>query len=296
MKRVGREVQIAFAALLLWPLLLSAGCEAPGGHRGFTSGRQGEEEIWAIRCITLQGPRRFEHAAAYADALKQVSGLKAKLVQVLSDEDGSSVFYGRYRRVYGAEAANQLYRPNHLRDLETIRALRLPEAEVWPFILATMDVLPTFRSEHPEWNLANADGYWALHVAVFYNMDTMRSRRSAAEEYCRLLRAEGEPAYFHHSAVNSSVYIDTYPEEAVVEIQRENPFSGRRQVTTKRKIVDPRMLEAQRRFPISLHNGHKLYEIIRDRATDKVRRRLSTPSFPVIIPQVQRQLDQFGGP
>lgn len=267
-------------------VLAASGCQSSGG--GLSRGVQSEEEVWAIRCITLQGPGRFERAEAYAQALKKVARLKPNLVQVLSDQDGTSVFYGRYRRLYGT---GPFYKPNQLPDLETIRALRFSEDNVWPFILASMDVLPTFSSAHPEWNLEDADGYWALHVAVFYNTDGMRSRRSAAEEYCRVLREEGEEAYFHHSAVNSSVYVGTYPEGAVVTMKQENPLAGT--VSVRRKMVDPRMLEAQKRFPCSLHNGHRLYEIVRDPATEKVRKRLPALSFPVIVPRAQRQLDRL---
>jgi len=286
--RAARAVWAVFHLALLsgW-----TGCQTPGGARGPAFGPSSDEEVWAIRCITLHTPDRFQQADAYAEALKKVPGLKPNLVQVISDEDGTAVFYGKYRREYGPDGRSERFRPDHLRDLETIRGLRFQGADVWPFILAGMDVLPTYRSQHPEWNLAGADGYWALHVAVFYNTDQFRSRRSAAEEYCALLQQQGESAFYHHGAVNSSVYIGTYPYGAVADIRREEPLTGR--VLSTYKIVEPAMLEAQRRFPTSLHNGHKMYEITRDQA-GKVTRRLPAPSFPVVIPKAQRQLDQLG--
>jgi len=288
-----RLAPLLVTPILMAALLVCAGCETTGNGISFI-GKSSDEELWAIRCITLHGSDRFRLSKMYAEALKKVPGLKPDLVQVISDEDGTGLFYGRYRRIYGAERSGKMYKPNHLRDLETVRTLRFQGAEVWPFILASMDVLPTYRSHHPEWNLANVDGYWSLHVAVFYNTDAMRSRQSAAEEYCGLLRKDGVDAYFHHGPVNSSVYVGTYPREAVTEVRREAPLRG--EVVTTNTIVDPRFLEAQKRFPISLHNGHKMYEVIRNRRTGEVKNRIPAPSFPVIIPKAQRQTDAFERP
>ena len=291
MSRIRRWSLRALSGLAL---VLAAGCQTPGtGPGGFTSGgSSNEEDIWSIRCITLDGPQRFEQAEAYAKALKNVKRLKPDLVQVMTDEDGAHVFYGRYRRQYGGNQDVPQFRPDPRPDLDVVRALMLQAngQNTWPFILATLDVLPTYRSVHPEWNLENADGYWALHVAVFYNTEQMRTRRTAAEEYCKVLREQGEPAYFHHAAANSSVYVGTYPRGAVTNVREENPLSGT--VTTKLRIVDPQMLAAQQRFPHSTQNGYEFYEIIRDPATGEVRDRIPTPSFPVITPKAQRLLDE----
>lgn len=274
----------------VWFIICLCVFQAVGDARGAPPA---DEEVWAIRCITLRTPDRFQRANTYAEALKKVAGLKPNLVQVISDDDGTAVFYGRYRREYQAKGATDRFTPNHLADLEAIRGLRFQGADVWPFILASMDLLPTYRPQHPEWNLADADGYWSLHVAVFYNTDTLRTRRSAAEEYCALLRKQGEEAYFHHGTVNSSVYLGTFPEGAVVEMRREAPLSGT--VSTTLKIVEPRLLDAQRRFPVSLHNGHTMYDVIRDPATGNVKERIPVPSFPVVMPKAQRQRPPAAG-
>ncbi len=283
--------KVPVAEVVAWWLVLTglAGCQTlPTGSATPVGPAATDEEVWAIRCITLHGPERFREAEAYAQALKKVPGLRSELVQVISDEDGTAIFYGRYQRDYGPDGRGERFKPDHLRDLETIRGLRVQGAEVWPFVLASMDVLPTYRSAHPEWNLAEVDGYWALHVAVFYNTDQFRNRRSAAEQYCALLRERGESAYYHHGAVNSSVYIGPFPQGAVVEVRRDDPLTGR--VTTTYQIVDSQMLAAQKRFPESLHNGHRMFEVIRDR-DGSVKERLPAPSFPVVIPKAQRQLE-----
>jgi len=280
----------ACAALLLATALsLSTSATASGG--GLSLGaRDADEEIWAIRCIALHGPERFKRAESYAAALKNVSGLKADLVQILSDEDETVVYYGRYRRSYDGKV--ERYKPDHKADLKLIQSLRFPGQEVWPFILATMEVLPGQQSAHPEWDLARIDGYWSLHVAVFYNTPDFHSRRSAAEEYCRLLREQGEEAYYHHGPAQSSVCIGTFPFSALREVQQEDAKAGR--VRASMSIVEPKMIEAQKRFPVTLHNGHKRFDVIRDPKTGEVKERVPTPSFPVIMPKAQRRIDQAG--
>lgn len=272
-------------------LLVLAGCDMTGRPLlgGPILGPQGEEEIYAIRCITLHGPERFRRAEQYAAALKRVHGLRPELVQILSDEDETAVFYGKYRRIYES-GDTEAYKPDSLKDLETIRGLRLEGSEVWPFILAAMDMLPTWRSSRPEWDLTAAEGYWTLHVGVFYNTETMRSRRSAAEEYCRLLREQGEDAYFHHGPAQSSVTVGRFPFGALAEVRREDARAGR--MTSRLQPVDPALIELQKRHPFALENGHKMVDVVRDPQTGEVKERVARPSFVVIMPQAQRRLEE----
>ncbi len=287
-RRLSRATFPALTLLLLAGVF-STGCQSTGG--GFTLGaRNADDEVWAIRCITLRGPERFQRAEVYAKALKSVAGLKPNLVQVLSDEDETIVYYGSYRRSY--DGATERYQPDQLPDLKLIQSLRFQGQDVWPFILATMELLPGQTSAHPEWDLNNVEGYWSLHVAVFYNTPEFHSRRSAAEEYCRLLREQGEDAYYHHGPAQSSVCIGTFPFEALRETRQEDAKAGR--VWTSLNIVDPKMIALQQRFPVSLHNGHKRYDIRRDPETHEIKERVPTPSFAVIMPQAQRRIDQAG--
>jgi hypothetical protein len=267
-------------ALCLWP---SAGCTA--GQTGLTL-RQTEpkEDVWTIRCLTLEGPNRFVTAKNFEQALKKVKGLDPKLVQVFHREDSSAIYYGRYKRRYDAAARKESFRPDPLKDLNLIRQLSLTveDRPVWPFALAVLDTSPTVPSGNPAWDLNNVKGYWSLQIGVFYNEGEMRERRRAAEEYCKILRERGEAAYYHHGAVNSSVCVGVFPKEAIVEFQREDPLTG--VVSSTSKIVDPRMLALQKKYPVNLHNGHKVYEIIHDRDTGQ-KERFAHPSFPVKLPR-----------
>jgi hypothetical protein len=256
-----------------------------------------DEEVWAIRCRTLSGANRFQLARNYAEALKKVDGIKPDLVQVFHEADESTVYYGRYRRVYNAKSGAESFQPDHLADLELIRHLstNVPEPVlgsrvVWPFRNATMDTLPMGRGQHPEWHLSNAPGYYSLQVAVFYNTEGMRRRKYAAEEYCKLLREQGEEAYYHHGPVNSSVCIGAFPKEAIQTSQRQDALTGIIRVTSK--IVDENMLALQKRFPHNLHNGSTFYEIIRDPKTGKEYRDPHT-SFAVEIPRAEQGAAPF---
>ena len=282
---------------VLVPLL--AGCETLSSATRMSGTGTDDEDIWAVQCLALEGPNRFTLARGYADALRNVTGLKPDLVRVFHEAEQSGVYYGRYRRRYDPRTDTESFRPDHLRDLDLIRRLSMNIRDsaagsrtVWPFRLATMGTLPVGRGSHPEWLLTNAPGYYSLQVGVFYNTGEMRRRKYAAEEYCKLLREQGEEAYYDHGAVNSSVCIGAFPEEAIRTIPKQDPLTGIIQVTAR--IVDERMLALQRKHLFNLHNGSKFYEIIRDPRTGK---RIRDPhtSFAVEIPRDGQEAGLSGG-
>ncbi|MFQ5806258.1 MAG: hypothetical protein ACE5I3_07405 [Phycisphaerae bacterium] len=291
-----RRVGLGWLPGLMLLLLLDGGCDVQGGKMALRPSLD-DEDVWAIRCLTLSGPNRFRVANSYADALKKVGGLKPELVRIFHEAGESVVYYGRYRRLYNAKNGTEAFRPGHLDDLDLIRRLSLNVPDpavgtrtVWPFRLATMDTLPTGRGAHPEWLLSNAPGYYSLQVAVFYNTEGMRQRKYAAEEYCKLLREQGEEAYYHHGRVNSSVCIGAFPEEAIQTFQYPDPLTGA--IRVKSKIVDERVLALQRKFPHNLHNGSTFYEITRDPKTGREHRDPHT-SFAVEIPRAEQGAAPF---
>jgi hypothetical protein len=289
MPTTGYTIRPPWFACLAVLLPLLAGCKTPTGNVVMKPPKADDEDIWAIRCLTLQGPNRFQLADNYANALKRVAGLKPDLVQVFHESGETAVYYGRYRRRYDAKTETESFRPDPLRDLELIRHLSMTIQDpavgnhpVWPFQLATMDTLPIGRGTHPEWLLSRAPGYYSLQVGVFYNTGEMRRRKYAAEEYCRLLREQGEEAYYHHGPMNSSVCIGAFPKEAIQTFQKQDPLTGIIQVTAR--IVDERLLALQRKHPFNLHNGSKFYELIRDPQTGQQVRDPHT-SFAVEVPR-----------
>lgn len=265
-----------------------------GGGGGLFGGPT-DEDLWAVRCLTAQGPQQFQISRNYADALKKVQGLKPNLVQVFSDDEGTTIYYGKYRREYDAATKKEKYSPDPLPDLNLIRQLSMMVngQPVWPFYLASLDSLPSAQAEHPEWDLAKADGHWSLQVAVFYNQGEFNSRKKAAIEYCKDLRSKGEQAYYHHGPANSSVCVGLFPEEAIVTTQREDPLSGVRRPVSR--IEDERLLALQKKYPSNLENGHQMFDIVRDPATGQIRERVPRPSFPVKTPRAEKQPEGKAG-
>lgn len=263
-------------------LLLAA---APLPARAQKGKDKDDEDLWAVRCITLYGPERFAVLKKYEEALKKVSGLKKDRVQVVHAEDSSALFYGRYQRTYIAAENREKFDPDPAADINLIRQLSVAAPDgrnVWPFALATLEPLPGGDPGNPEWELSRARGAWSLHVAVFYNTKEMKQRKKAAVEYCKLLRQQGEEAYYHHGPVNSSVCIGAFPEGALRNVQVEDPYTGVMNVKTR--IVDERLLKLKEKYPVSLENGHKINQIQRS-ADGKIEQRVPLESFVVAIPK-----------
>jgi hypothetical protein len=288
-----------FGWLLFLPLL--AGCESTGaGGMSPLGGPPAEDEdMWAIRCLTLQGSNRIQLAENYANSIKQVKALKSDLVRVIHEAEETSVFYGRYQRQYDAKTGEERYAPDPMRDLEFIRSLSMDIQDpatgrrtVWPFQLATMSTLPGGRGTHPEWLLDRAPGYYSLQIAVFYNTGDMRQRKFAAEEYCKLLREQGEEAYYFNGPVNSIVCVGAFPKEAIQTVQKADPLTGIIQV--KSVMVDPRLLELQKKYPHNTHNGSVFYEITQDPKTGEKIRDPHT-SFAVEVPRKSDRKNSLTG-
>lgn len=279
------------AAATLATLLATTIANADGGLFGI--GRNdADKEYWAIRCLSAAGPNRFTILDQYAEALKKVDKIKDRKVVVIHDDNESSLYYGKYERVYNSKTASHSYKPDPTKELNYIRNIyvqntRLAENDVnnWPFRYATIARLPTGDSAHPEWDLTRAAGYWTLQVAVFYNSDQMTQRKAAAVQYCKVLRDQGHEAYYHHSNEKSSVCVGLFPRDAVRQVKETNKLTGL--VHVSYKLADKRIDELQRKFPHNMENGHVVYEV---RDGFGKRKKNAIPSFVVKCPKRSRAL------
>jgi hypothetical protein len=256
------------------------------------AGDEPVEDVWAVRCASYSGENRVRLADNCAEHLRQVDGLKSKLVRVFHERDESLVFYGRYNKRLTDQTNESEFKPDPSRDLELIRSLSMEAGghgrpPVWPFRMAAMDTLPVSSAIPSAWELENAPGDYSLQVAVFYDTQDMHKRRAAAEAYCKLLRAQGDEAYINHGQTHSIVCVGAFPKSALRSFQHEDPMTGRVRVT--QRIVDPKMLAAQKRHPFHLQNGAKMLQISHDKAGNKIRD--AHVSFPVEIPS----RDPFAG-
>lgn len=276
-------------AIAFFLLTLMSGFSAFAGPDARGDSPADQEDIWTIRCIEVPGPTRQQLSKSYGEALRKVKGLKADLVQIIDSEGKSVVYYGKYRQIHDSKTGNDSYKPDPQKDLELIRKLSFlspnpdgTSTTVWPFYLASIDTLPLTSSVPAEWNLLKAKGYWSLQVGVFYNQNEMRQRRYAAEQYCKLLREQGQEAYFHHGSERSAVFVGAFPKEALQNVRKTNELTGRAEFSMK--IVDERMLAAQRRNPNNIENGAIAFDIETDRETG-AKQRVPRPSFAVEIPR-----------
>jgi hypothetical protein len=260
----------------IFALLISRG-------NGIARAGDPDEDWWSIRCCTITVADRIKLADNYAKSLKQVKGLKADKVSVIHDDRGSTIYYGRYAREYDPGSGNETFKPDPLPDINKIRDLSvtLPDGPAWPFLGATLESLPATNQRYPDWEASKAKGVWSLQVAVFYDTKTMRGRKRAAEDYCKLLRDEGYEAYYHHGTVNSSVIVGAFPRNAIIEVRQANPLTGEATQFTN-KIVDPGLLDLQKKFPTNLENGHVMQQVYRS-PSGKVTK-VPNPSFAVMLP------------
>jgi len=256
-----------------------------------------ETDEWTILCISFKGPDRMQRAASAAESLKKVRGLRAANVSVQDADGAAVVYYGKYRKSAGLFSKEKKFRPDPTDDLTLIRdlSIQMPDSGqiVWPFRLAALVTLPP-PVRFPQWELSKAEGRYSLQVGVFYNTETFKRRRYAAEEYCKVLRDEGQEAWFHHGPESSSVCIGSFPQRAIENIREKDPFTGRVRFTNR--ITDERMLTLQKKYPHNVHNGAVFYEVQRDPASG---REVKTPhySFPVVIPgsEDEEDLGDFPG-
>jgi hypothetical protein len=284
-------------AFLLMALLAPLALADEGGL--FGRKKPANEDTWAIRCITDRGPDRVRNIDLLAGALRQVKGLDAKLVVAIHGDEESSLYYGRYERTFNSAREQHEYKPDPSKALELIRALnvansRLAESDPnnWPFRFATIAQLPVAAATEgrPEWNLENVSGSWSVHVAVFYNNDKMTQRKTAAVEYCALLRSQGVEAYYHHGEDKSSVSVGVFPRDSVAVVEETDPYTGN--LNVKYVIVDKRIEEVMRAHPHSYENGYLVSIRKQDPASPGGYKKIPTPSFIIRLPKAARDREK----
>ncbi len=276
MKCMPRESRLTTGMILaLAGLALCVGCAQPGA------------DVWAIKCISVDGPDQHTIANYYAESLRHVEALDADLVRVIFDEDFGNVYYGSYTLQHSPFSDQPTYHPDPAEDLELIKSLSADQV-TRPFGAAHLMPVPADAVGNPAWDASRAEGYWSLQVGVFYNTETMQRRRQAAVDYCRLLRAKGEDAYYYHGPSMSSVLIGTFPRKAMMSIQRrQGTLEGKPKHVAEYRIIDRRLRALQAKYPHNLENLHVVSDLQLDTRTGK-KERFPRPSVVVKLPSVQR--------
>lgn len=173
-------------------------------------------EKWTIRCCRVETPDHLQRANILADMLKKVPQIDARKVRVTSDDIGSTIYYGEYRRVTSPTTGQLVFPPEFQQHIEFIRTLSAAGMGT-PFFGAQPELIePDIPSAHPEWEATNAKATHSLRIAMFYNTPTFTERKQAAEQYVEILRSEGYTAYYHHEPVKSYVYVGDFAENDII--------------------------------------------------------------------------------
>lgn len=213
---------------------LGAGCDTPpgsGGAGGTQSGsllgsapRDGRER-WTIRAMHTEAPNHAQYAQQLADLLRKVDGIDPKKVRVVTDERGSTIYYGEYVKQPSPERDRLVFPPDYQRDIEFIRRLALNQAT--PFFYAEPELIDRTEEEVGPYDVSRAAGTYTLYIAVFYNTATFQQRREAANEYVRLLREAGYTAYYHHDPLRSYVFVGDFTDQDIVSQNGQLTFGPR---------------------------------------------------------------------
>lgn len=170
---------------------------------------------WTISCQTFEGPARIEEAKRVREAMVKLTG--DRNWYVVHGEHDSTLFFGFYRTidVQASASADKKEAERAHADRKRLAALHNPQdTALFPTCLLVPLDAPG-QDGPPEWNVLNApkDAHWTLLIGV-YRDDP--ARRKAAVEAVRLLRSQGQEAFYYHGTFQSCVFVGQWPASAVL--------------------------------------------------------------------------------
>lgn len=188
--------------------------------------------------------QRFEGSKHHSDAQKLAKRLGNDLfvpdVWVSEEEKFSTVYRGRYPDPTVDNAA---------RDLRQTRMLRYDGGR--PFAgasLVSLDVRGSSAADGGPLDLRQHRGMYSLQIG-FYDKEYGPEFRQAAEKAAKVLRDEGNEAYFYHGRYLSLVTIGVFSDRDMVYVDNVANYG-------------PVILELQKKFPYNLGNGLTLVDNI----------------------------------
>ena len=175
----------------------------------------------------------------------------------------SDLYWGKYASKDAAKA--DMERARNWRNSRNVQVY-LKTAEVVP--IPGVDIGP------PEFNLKNAGGVYTVLIATFY--DAPESCECAVE-YCKVLRAGGEEAYFYHTDVQSIVTIGTFDASAIKEVREANG-------ATSTYINSDKINAILQKHPLLAENGRSMKIKVADVITH-VPKWIDKHSYVIKIPR-----------
>jgi hypothetical protein len=265
---------------------------------------------WTILCREIHGPDHVSLSKQHKDALMKTPGMRDW--HLLHKEDYSVLYYGFYRSYTEPRAKADRAKIDAMTDANGRRPFR--QAHLTPLDAAD-------PGGPPEWNLANAKGYWSLQVGVYKDSP---ERKQYAVDAVKDARQRGIEAYYYHGETMSLVCVGSWPREAVrlaeessgpgdngqlkvvlpplppnVEKAPEIRGEGGRKLhveASRNVIVDPTMRAMMDQFKEMATNGTVMATRRTNPRTGQVDI-IEDKSFPVRIPsQDSAMLDSGGVP
>jgi hypothetical protein len=228
---------------------------------------QSEFGEYTILLKSFAEPDHVAKARHYRDETEKRTHWQG--LNVVDEGSRSQLYWGKYASIQAA--AQNLRRAKQWRAPAGINIYAMAIV----IRTSTEDIGPS------QWNLRNAKGWYTVVVAMYYNMpaegflEAYTQRKEDAVDYCDRLRRTGVEAYFLHEAAKSYVTIGTFPESAVVSVQRGNEFV--------KEISNDRMKALIVQYPRLGVNGREEYTYVPNPKTRKKEKVISA-SYPMEIP------------
>ena len=264
---------------------------------------------YTISCYAISGPNHVELANAMkANLIKQTP---LKDWYVIHEETQSVLYHGFYRSI---DRSNPKEQQRAQSDLKAIQGLTNAAGDRLFAHGYIVEVTTPDPQAPPEWNLANANGFWSLQIAAYKDSP---KRKQFAVDAVREARKEGIPAYYLHGETTSMVFVGAWPRSAVKEqdestantadptqpllvLNQPLPTGGPtefrdaegnrvRAMAPRLEPLDPSLIEAMQRYPNNVVNGELITNKVKDPLTGQIQE-VADPSFLVVVPQRQNSL------
>ena len=171
---------------------------------------------WTIFCTVVGGPGHSQRAKQFKAELAEAT--KSGKWYVVHEEDKSTIYYGFYRTIDRGTKEGVMAQA----DRAELAKLKNRAGELPLQLCSFLQLDRPAPQASAEWDLGsysrNPRQFWSLQIAAYTADATDKDghdRKWAAVESVRELRAQGIPAFFHHSDAISIVCVGMWPEEAV---------------------------------------------------------------------------------
>lgn len=194
---------------------------------------------WAILLGAFAGRGSDQQAATLAALAAQKGGMTGAFVERRGE--GFAALYGSYDEPGSLDAR---------RDLARARAIEIGGSHPFESAIVAAPAVRSFAGADPEFDLRNVrqlhgdkNAKITLQIGMYGRFDgkvptaaEVAEFRKAAEDAVRVLRDQGEKAFYYHTAERSTVTLGLFPDDrdpAIAELQKRFPYNMLNGQTTR---------------------------------------------------------------